>query len=115
MAKSYNQRNAKVDSNQPQIVKGLRRIGAKVLPCHQLKNAFDILVGYKGKLFMMEIKNPEYLPKKYLKESAEDQRKRLEGLLSEGEHTCMEVFQSVGVNYHIISTLDEALIILNKE
>jgi len=40
-------RNAKVDSNQSEIVKALRNAGAWVTITSQLKNAFDILAGYK--------------------------------------------------------------------
>lgn len=102
-------RAAKVDKNQPEIVKALRRVGAVVLLTHQIKNAFDILVGYRGGLFIMEIKNPEYLPKKY-------DRERLEKELSEGEHKCMEAFKKVGVPYHIVATTEEAInIIMGKD
>jgi hypothetical protein len=50
---------AKVDANQPAIVKALRAIGATVLHTHQLKNCFDILVGFRGRTFLMEIKATE--------------------------------------------------------
>ena len=100
---------AKVDKNQPEIVKALKAHGAQVLLTHQIKNAFDILVGFRGELFIMEIKNPEYLPKVY-------DRERLENQLSEGEHKCMEMFKKVGVPYHIVATKEEAFdIILKKD
>lgn len=114
MGKGYNQRNAKVDANQPAIVKALRRVGAKVRPVHQLKDLFDILVGYRGQLFIIEIKNPEYLPKKYQTESETEKRTRLEKMLSEGEKKCMDMFNSVGVDYHIVTSIDEALAVINK-
>ena len=47
---------AKVDVNQPAIVKTLRAIGATVLHTHQLKNCFNIFVGYRGRTFLMGIK-----------------------------------------------------------
>ena len=47
---------ARVDANQLEIVTQLRKIGAKVLYLHQLKNCVDILVGHKGKLALFEIK-----------------------------------------------------------
>jgi hypothetical protein len=101
-------RGAKVDENQPAIVKALRKIGAVVLLTHQIKNAFDILVGYKGKLFIMEIKSPEYLPKEY-------DRERLEKSLSLGELDCMQKFQKVGIQYHIIATIEQAINIIKNE
>lgn len=47
---------ARVDSNQKEIVEALRAYGCSVLHLHQLKNCFDILVGYKGLTFLFEIK-----------------------------------------------------------
>ena len=50
-------RIARIDSNQKQIVEQLRRLGVTVLHTHQLKNCFDILVGYEGKNYAFEIKD----------------------------------------------------------
>lgn len=50
---------SRVDANQPAVVKALRAIGASILYTHQLKNCFDILVGYRGRTFLMEIKASE--------------------------------------------------------
>ncbi len=44
---------AKIDANQPEIVKALRDMGATVETGKD-----DILVGYKGKTFWYEIKDP---------------------------------------------------------
>jgi len=105
-------RAAKVDKNQPTIVKALRRIGAKVLHCHQIKNAFDILVAYQGKLFMIEIKDG--MPKKYDHMSKQEKRAYLESKLSPGEKQCMEDFQSAGVTYHIVATIEEAISVITE-
>tara|TARA_R110000850_G_C9996087_1_gene467960 strand:+ start:10778 stop:11071 length:294 start_codon:yes stop_codon:yes gene_type:complete len=45
---------ARIDANQPDIVKKLRQIGATVSLNHD-----DILVGYRGKTYWYEIKDPE--------------------------------------------------------
>lgn len=100
-------RAAKIDTNQTKIISALRQIGCFVLPTHQLKNAFDVLVCYNGKTFVMEIKNPEYLPKEY-------DRDRLEKALSSGERDCMNEIQKTGVHYHIIATIDEAIKIVTQ-
>jgi len=93
-------RNAKVDKNQPEIVKALRKIGCIVLITSQLKNAFDILVGYREKLFMIEIK---------------DGSKPLSARkLTEGEIVCKDKFESVGVKYHIIKSVEEAINLVTK-
>ena len=53
---------ARVDSNQKEIVTALRKLGYSVLHTHQLKNCFDILVGYKGKNYAFEIKDEKKPP-----------------------------------------------------
>ena len=91
-------RAAKVDRNQREIVTALRKMGAVVLITSQLKNAFDILVGYRGKLYMIEIKDGELPPSRHR--------------LSEGEQKCCDSFAGVGVGYHVIKSIDEALELL---
>ena len=50
-------RICRVDNNQKDIVTQLRNLGCTVLIVSQLKNCFDILVGYKGYNFAFEIKD----------------------------------------------------------
>ena len=47
---------ARADTTQPAIVDALRAVGAKVL---HIKNPFDLLVRYCGKVFMMDCKTPK--------------------------------------------------------
>jgi len=84
-------RNAKVDTNQPEIVKALRRVGAVVKHVHQLKKLFDILVFFNGQVYCVEIK--------------QDKKKKL----TPGEQECKDLIESVGVKYWIIHSIDEAL------
>lgn len=52
-------RAAKVDENQPEIVKALRQIGASVAVTSQLGAGFpDLVVGLRGETFLLEIKTP---------------------------------------------------------
>jgi hypothetical protein len=88
-------RAARTDNNQKEIVEALRKIGCCVLPTHQLKNAFDLLVGFRGRLYIMEIKDGSKPP------SAR--------VLTDGEIECKKKFESVGVNYHVINSVDEAI------
>jgi len=88
-------RAAKIDKNQPDIVKILDRAGAYVLDTHRLENSFDILVGFRGQLYIVEIKNPEN-----------------RWTLTEGEEKCRNGFVSVGVPYHIVETPWQALDVL---
>ncbi len=68
---------AKIDDNQNEIVKALRAIpGVTVSPNHD-----DLLVGYKGRTYWFEVKNPDKLSKKgnYLIDSArKDSQRKLE-------------------------------------
>jgi Holliday junction resolvase len=50
-------RAAKIDANQTEIVKALRKVGCSVLSLAAIgKGAPDILLGYKGKNVLLEIK-----------------------------------------------------------
>lgn len=84
-------RIAKVDSNQPEIVKALRSVGAIVKHVHTLKNLFDILVFYEGKTYCVEIKNGK------------------KSKLTSGEKDCANDIESVGVTYWVIYSIEDAL------
>jgi len=56
-------RAARIDDNQPEIIHGLRTIGATVQPLHSVgKGCPDILVGWRGKNFLIEIKDGKAPP-----------------------------------------------------
>ena len=56
-------RNAKVDSNQPAIVEALRGVGASVAHTHMIGRGFpDIVVGFRGVNYLMEIKDGSLAP-----------------------------------------------------
>ena len=90
-------RAAKIDSNQNEIVEALRRCGASVLITSQLKNCFDILVGYNGINYIVEIKDGKKPP---------SQRK-----LTEGEIKFMENWK--GGKYYIIESIEDAFEMIN--
>ena len=85
---------SRVDRNQPQIVSALRQIGCSVLHLHQLKNCFDILVGYRGRTFLMEIKA-----------TTADK-------LTDGEAEFQRTWR--GSTYHVVYTVDQALRIVTS-
>lgn len=94
-------RAAKIDANQTEIVKTFRRLGATVLITAQLKNAFDLLVGHAGNLYIVEVKDGSKTP---------SQRK-----LSDGELKCKQNFELVGVKYHVIKSVEEAIELINSK
>lgn len=51
-------RAAKVDANQTEVVKALRKIGATVQPLHTVgRGCPDLLVGWRQKNFLFEVKD----------------------------------------------------------
>lgn len=90
-------RNARVDGNQKLLVSQIRALGGVVLHTHQLKNAFDILVGYNKKLYIIEIKKDK------------------KGKLTQGEQKCKEMFESVGVPYYTIYDINQFIEIINTK
>lgn len=83
---------AKVDSNQADIVKALRKIASVELG-HD-----DILVGYKGRTYWFEIKNADAVSKKT--------GKILESAKKEGQIRLENEFKG---HYRIVSSLEEIL------
>jgi hypothetical protein len=56
-------RAAKIDANQPLIVKALRDAGCTVQHLHGVgQGCPDLLVGFRGRNFLMEIKDPSRKP-----------------------------------------------------
>ena len=94
--------NAKVDVNHPEIVVALRQSGATVKSVAQLKNCFDILVGFRGHDYKMEIKNPERMTKSQINDPIL--------ALTSGERDFMESWR--GSTYHIVTSRNQALRII---
>lgn len=56
-------RAAKIDRNQPEVVEALRKIGASVQVLSTVgKGCPDLLVGYRERNFLLEIKDGELPP-----------------------------------------------------
>lgn len=109
-------RISRVDDNQPLLVKALQRIGAVVIHTHQLKNAFDILVAFRGSLFVVEIKDLQKLPAKFIEMSATEKESYLvESALTEGELECRRKLKAVGVEYHIVWSVDEVFRVIGAD
>ncbi len=47
----------RVDGNHREIVSGLRAVGVAVLDIHAVAGALDALVGFRGRLLLLEIKD----------------------------------------------------------
>ena len=88
-------RAAKIDSNQNEIVSGLRKCGYSVLITSQLKKCFDILVGAHKRNYAFEIKDPNKPP---------SSRR-----LTPGEQ---KFFDTWNGQINVIHTVEEALVII---
>ena len=49
-------RAERIDRNQPDIIKDLRKVGADVFI---IRKPVDIMVGFRGRTYIFEIKDPE--------------------------------------------------------
>ena len=85
-------RAARIDANQPDIVKVFRSLGWSVLIISQLKNCFDILVSKNGRTVAVEIKDGSKPP---------SARK-----LTEGEQEFKDGWQG---EYVIIESIDDVI------
>jgi len=56
-------RAARIDANQPEVTKKLRAVGATVQPVHTVgKGCPDLLVGYRGANYLLELKDGTRAP-----------------------------------------------------
>ena len=92
---SKNRYSARADANQPEIVKQLRKLGMSV-QC----NMDDILVGWQGKNYWIEIKDPEKTLNKdgsYKSTSLKDSQKKLLAEWKGQYHVCHSLEQILEV------------------
>ena len=80
---------AKADNNQAEIVAALRSVGASVTSLHRVgQGCPDLLVGYRGHTYLMEVKSPG-------------------GKLTEPENEWITTWS--GLDVAIVTTVDDAL------
>ena len=79
----------KPDANQKEIVDVLRDIGARVFLIGQ---PLDLLVAFRGKLTLMEVKNPD----------GEDK-------VSKSQQVTIDLLESVGVQVPVVRSAEEAI------
>jgi hypothetical protein len=90
----------KVDKNQPLIVRDLRKAGAMVQSLAEIGQGVpDLLVGWQGKNFLFEVKDPMQPPS----------RQRL----TPHEQTWHALWQTGG-QVHVIRTTEDALKIMRN-
>ena len=90
-------RKAKVDKNQPDVVKEFRKLGFSVLHIHQIKNAADLVVSKENITALIEVKDGSLCP---------SARK-----LTKGEWDFMQAWQGL---YYICESIEEVHIIAKE-
>ena len=96
----YLRRAAKIDANHPEMRDMARKLGASWLDCHQLKNACDAFLSYKGQTWAIEVKDGSKPP---------SARK-----LTEGEQKFKDMWELNG-SYAILETPDDLLTLLGVQ
>lgn len=89
-------RGKRKDSNQAEIERELRRVGAEVIDCTVAPQlGFDLLVAFRGQLFVVEVK---------------DGTKPVSARqLTDGESKRREQLEYKGVPYNVIENTEQAL------
>lgn len=83
------------DANHEELLRAARQVGAEVLDLHKLPGAMDCLVGFRGSLYLVEIKDGTLAPSR---------RK-----LTPAEQDTVWRFQAVGVKVLVVTSVDEML------
>ena len=89
---------ARVDANQAQIVMALRSVGASVQPLHTVgRGCPDLLVGFRGRCYVFEVKQPGLPPSKRLTDEEEKWHKNWRGQIGivETPQQAVEMLQSL--------------------
>lgn len=91
-------RAAAADRNQPEIVNALRLAGARVLPLHQVgQGCPDLLVGYRGALHLVEVKDGYKPPSRRLTPAQVDFHREWSGLPVHVVETVEQALEAIGV------------------
>lgn len=85
----------KKDSNHNQLVQAARQVGAEVLELYKLPGALDCLIGFRGVLYLVEIKD-----------GAKPLSRRA---LTPPELDTIRRFQAVGVKVLVVESVESLL------
>jgi hypothetical protein len=88
-------RPRRVDSNHREVLDALEAVGAVVLDTHAIPGALDAVVGFRGRLHLLEIKDGRKPP---------SARK-----LTPAEADTIGRFMAAGCPVHVVASVDDAL------
>lgn len=99
----------KVDDNQPDVVRQLRRVpGLSVTPTHQVGGGFpDLCVGWRGRNLLVELKDPRKIPsKRALTKSEQEWHKSWPGEAIVAE-TAQDIMVALGIDVRAVPAEEE--------
>jgi hypothetical protein len=88
-------RARRIDANHREVLDALRSVGAAILDTHAIPGGLDCVVGYRGIVRLLEIKDGRKPP------SARR--------LTAAEADTIGRFTSVGCPVHVVTSVDDAL------
>lgn len=97
---AQSRKRGRTDGNHTEIINALRKIGCYVIITAAIPNTFDLLVAYRGNTFIIEVKDGAKPPSKTK--------------LTKGENKCKEGFERVGVEYHVVYSVGQAINLVTK-
>jgi len=86
-------RARRTDGNHALIVRGALDVGAAVLDMHTIPGGLDILVGFRSRLYLIEVKNPG--------------RPKSARALTAAERGTIDRFRLAGCPVHVIETVEQ--------
>jgi len=100
----------KKDTNQAEIEKRIKRVGVQVIDTSGLKeDTFDMIVIFRGTTYLVEVKNPDYLPKYFFTSDAETQRELLDSKLTDNERKTKKKCELAGTRLIVTYSADHLL------
>jgi predicted tellurium resistance membrane protein TerC len=104
-------RAANKDKNQNKIERALITAGAQFIDTSMLKkDTFDLIVLFRGNVFLLEIKNDDYLPKSFYEMTDKEKRDYLiQKKLTENEKKTLKKCVLTNNILHIVYDVDSTL------
>jgi hypothetical protein len=100
----------KKDANQSEIERRVKRLGVQVIDTSGLKeDTFDMIVIFRGTTYLVEVKNPDYLPKYFFTSDAQTQNELLDKLLTGNERKTKDKCELAGTRLIVTYSADHLL------
>ena len=100
----------KKDSNQAEIERRVKRVGVQVIDTSGLKeDTFDMIVIFRGTTYLVEVKNPDYLPKYFFTSDAQKQNELLDKMLTDNELKTKKKCELAGTRLIVTYSADHLL------